>query len=141
MKRAYIGGTFDMLHPGHLALLRRAKAEFGEVWVALNTDEFTARYKRKPVMSYKEREEMLKECRLVDGVVKNIGGADSRPSILKVKPVAIIHGDDWVGDALMHQLGIDEFFLKEHGIRMVYYPYTGGVSTSEIIRRCKRIDL
>ena len=134
MRRVYVGGTFDLLHPGHLRLLQRA-AQMGDVWVSLNTDEFSASYKRKPVFSYTERWEMLKACKYVTEVVKNEGGADSKPAILKVRPRYLVHGDDWMGESYLNQLGIDRDFLHEHQIALVYLPYTKGISTSDILLR------
>ena len=52
--RVYLGGTFDLFHPGHVRLLERA-SRLGEVWVALNTDEFASEYKRKPILTLDER--------------------------------------------------------------------------------------
>jgi glycerol-3-phosphate cytidylyltransferase len=132
---AYIGGTFDILHPGHLELLKRAYHDFDYVMVALNTDEFCTEYKRKPIMTYDERKTCLLACRYVTGVVKNTGGYDSKPSILRVGPTHIIHGDDWTGPEYMKQLGIDKEFLKKHNIKLKYYSYTKGISTTDLIKR------
>jgi glycerol-3-phosphate cytidylyltransferase len=132
---AYIGGTFDILHPGHLNLLKRAYEDFDQVFVALNTDEFCAEYKRKPLMTYEERKACLLACRYVTAVVKNTGGYDSKPSIRRVEPTHIIHGSDWTGKEYMKQLDITEDFLKKYKIKLVYYPYTKGISTTELIKR------
>ena len=132
--KVYVGGTFDLFHWGHVELLKKCE-EIGEVWVALNTDKFCAEYKHKPVMTYEERKKVLESCIYVDGVVENTGGYDSKPSILKVMPDYIVHGDDWTGDAYLKQLGIDQAFLDEHKIKLVYVPYTKNISTSEIIKR------
>ena len=134
---AYIGGTFDILHPGHLNLLEKAYNDFDMVIVALNTDEFCEQYKRKPLMTYDERRQCLLACRYVTGVVKNTGGCDSKPSIKRVMPTHIIHGDDWTGEAYMKQLGIDKDFLKKHNIKQKYYPYTKSISTTDLLKRLK----
>lgn len=135
-KRVYIGGTFDLFHPGHVELLRRAFEVYGEVWVALNTDEFCAQYKRKPIMSYAERRAMLESCKYVHRVIENVGGFDSKPSILECDPHVIIHGTDWVGESFKKQLGVTDEFLKENEIDIAYFQYTEGVSTTDIIKRC-----
>lgn len=133
----YIGGTFDLFHPGHVRLLARAR-EIGEVTVALNTDSFVEEYKgRKPIMTLDERLEVVAGCRYVDDVIINVGGRDSRESILKVNPDFIVHGDDWMGNEFLQQLGIDRDFLVEHSIGLIYLTYTPGVSTSTLIRRAK----
>jgi len=133
-KRIYIGGTFDTLHPGHVNLFKRAK-ELGTVIVSLNTDEFTTRFKRKPVMNLAERMAMVEAVRYVDEVIVNDGCEDSRPAILKSRATHILHGDDWTGDSLMKQLGLDQAWLDEHGIEMMYLPYTKGISSTAILER------
>ena len=132
--KVYVGGTFDLFHWGHVEFFKKC-AELGEVWVALNTDEFCVEYKRKPIMTYDERKKVLESCRHITGVVENTGGYDSKPSIIKVKPDFIVHGDDWTGDAYLKQLSIDQDFLDDNGIKLHYVPYTKGISTTEIIKR------
>lgn len=132
--RVYVGGTFDLFHFGHVSLLRRA-SYYGPVWVSLNTDEFAASYKRRPVLTLSERLLMLSSCVFVDGVVVNRGGADSRPAIEAVCPRYIVHGDDWTGPEYLAQLGVTEEWLAERGIELLYLPYTKSISTSKIIER------
>jgi glycerol-3-phosphate cytidylyltransferase-like family protein len=106
--------------------------------VALNTDEFAARYKRPTVLTLGERMESLRACKWVDDVIVNVGDEDSGVTIdlIKDKKISYIaHGDDWTGPKLMDQLGISHSWLDERGIKMLYIPYTAGISTSEIIRR------
>jgi glycerol-3-phosphate cytidylyltransferase len=128
----YTGGTFDLLHAGHINLLRECK-KLGKVVVALNTDTFVETYKRKPIMSYEERREALLACKYVDVVVKNAGGADSKLALDVVDPDIFVHGDDWTGKSLMKQLGVDKKYFKK--IKVIYLPYTKGVSTTEILTR------
>lgn len=128
----YLGGTFDCLHRGHLNLFRTARLKADKVIVSLNTDEFAEQYKRRPVMRFEDRWEVLRECRLVDYVVVNVGGYDSKPAILASGADCVGHGDDWTGDALMKQMGFDQKWLDYHSIRMVYVPYTHGISSTQI---------
>lgn len=133
----YVGGTFDLFHHGHASFLEQC-AKHGRVIVALNTDEFAARYKRPTVLTLGERLESLRSCRWVDEVIVNVGDEDSGLTIdlIKDKDVSYIaHGDDWTGPALMDQLGISQGWLDERNIQMLYIPYTAGISTSDIIRR------
>lgn len=135
MTVAYIGGTFDMLHYGHVRLFRAAHEIYDKVVVSLNTDEFATRYKRVPVMSLAERIEMVESVRYVDQVVVNVGNENSTPAILSAGATHIVHGSDWTGESLQKQLGLTDQWLKDHGIEMVILPYTGGVSSTEIIER------
>ena len=131
----YTGGTFDLPHPGHYRLLKRA-AEIGEVVVGLNTDEFITHYKgRPPILSYSERDEILLACKWVKRVVPNSGGADSTISINLVEPDYIIIGSDWARKDYYAQMGFDQDWLDSRGIGMIYVPYTSGISTTEIKKR------
>ena len=138
MKIVYTGGTFDMLHEGHINLLKRCK-ELGRVVVALNTDEFAAQYKRTPVIPYEQRRQMLLATQYVDVVVKNAGGKDSGAALDVVCPDVYVHGDDWTGKSLIQQLGIPNDYFDKYGIWEVYIPYTKGISTSEILERVKSL--
>jgi len=134
--RVYTGGTFDLFHIGHVRLLWRCSklaSPDGEVVVALNTDDFVAAYKgRPPVIPYAERREILEACRYVDRVVPNHGGADSKPAIEWVQPDIIAVGSDWQDRDYHAQMGFTQAWLDERGIRLIYLPYTEGVSTSDI---------
>ena len=109
----YTGGTFDLLHSGHVRFLqacRKIAGHDGTVVVSLNTDEFISAYKGKPpVMSFEERKEVLQALRCVDRVVANVGGADSKPAILDVMPDFLLRFSLWdlrrlclVGIAINH---------------------------------------
>ena len=133
----YVGGTFDLFHYGHARFLEQC-SKYGKVIVAINTDDFCERYKRKPVLTLGERIESVAACKWVDEVIVNIGDEDSGVTIdtIKDKKVThIAHGDDWTGDSLIEQLGISQEWLYERGISMLYVPYTKGISTSDIIGR------
>ena len=135
---AYIGGTFDLFHHGHVHLLRAAKERFGVVVVGLNRDDFVARFKlRRPVMTLIERMNVVAACRYVDSVIVNVGDEDSRPALLLAGATHFVHGSDWTGENLMRQLGLTKYWLAKHGIRLVYFPYTVGISTTEIIGRMR----
>jgi cytidyltransferase-like protein len=131
----YTGGTFDLLHPGHIAFLERCH-EIGDVVVSLNTDEFIVEYKGKaPVMTYREREATLLGCKWVAAVVPNMGGADSKPTIEQVRPDYVVIGSDWARRDYYYQMGFDQDWLDERGIGLVYLPYTDGISTTAIKAR------
>jgi glycerol-3-phosphate cytidylyltransferase len=138
MLTLYTGGTFDILHSGHINFLKQCKEKADIVVVSLNTDAFCKQYKRKPIMNYKERKACLLGCRYVDKVVKNTGGFDSKPAILKVKPDMIAHGNDWTGAKYLKQLQITKEFLKKNKIKLVYVEYTKGISTTNILKRCEQ---
>lgn len=131
----YTGGTFDLPHPGHYRLLKKA-SDFGSVVVSLNTDEFITSYKGKPpVLSYQEREEILLSCKWVDSVVPNIGGKDSTLTIELIKPNYIVIGSDWAKKDYYKQMGFTQDWLDERGIGLIYLPYTQGISSTDIKNR------
>lgn len=131
----YTGGTFDLPHKGHVRFLQKC-AQLGEVWVALNTDDFIKQYKgNKPVMSYEERKTVLEEYKSVAHVVPNEGGADSTLAINSVCPDIIAIGSDWARKDYYKQMGFDQDWLDERNISLMYIPYTEGISTTEIKRR------
>jgi glycerol-3-phosphate cytidylyltransferase len=131
----YTGGTFDLFHAGHAEFLRRC-SELGRVVVALNTDEFIEEYKGKPpVISYRDRADVLLACRYVDQVVPNIGGTDSRITIETVMPHLIVIGSDWARRDYYTQMAFDQDWLDDRGIGLCYIPYTQGISSTAIKER------
>lgn len=130
----YTGGTFDLFHAGHVNFLRRC-SELGDVYVALNSDEFVESYKGyRPIISYEDRKEVLKSCRYVKDVFPNIGDEDSTMSIQMLEPNIIAIGSDWAKKDYYSQMGFTQDWLDERGIGLVYFPYTENISSS-IIRK------
>ena len=130
-------GTFDTIHPGHVGLFRKCHqlaGPGGHVAVAVNTDDFVAKFKRKPTMTVGERMHLVKAIRYVDSVVMN-DGTDQAALILKEKPCAIVIGSDWARKDYLAQLGIDQDFLDKHNIALCYVPRSGDWSSTEIRAR------
>jgi glycerol-3-phosphate cytidylyltransferase len=139
MKIVYTGGTFDLFHFGHVEFLKQCKMLGDKVIVALNTDEFVSQYKSKPIMSYIERKKSLLYCQYVDEVVMNESGADSKPTILSIKPQIIAIGDDWAHKDYFKQMQFTKEWLEENNIILVYLQYCKEISTSEIKKRLNNI--
>lgn len=140
----YSGGTYDLLHPGHLYVLRRCRelaGPDGQVVVGLNTDEFVEAFKHHaPVQDYLARSEILSAVRYVDRVVPNLGGADSRPTLQAVGPDIIAVGRDyWSPDDSRYcaQMGFDHAWLDKRGIRLVYLDWRPGYSSTAIREEAK----
>jgi cytidyltransferase-like protein len=134
--RVYIGGTFDILHPGHIKLFRWANQNYGRVVVGLNGDSFIERYKGKPpVMTYGQRADILMELRSVDTVIPNFGDEDSTQSIIYTSPDVIVAGSDWTVNRLMKQMNLTMEFLNEHKIGLVIYPDSDPTHSSDIKAR------
>lgn len=134
----YTGGTFDLLHPGHVNFLSVC-ARIGDTTVALNSDEFISSYKGKPpVMGFEERREMLLALPSVSRVIENVGGADSKIAIMSERPNVVAIGSDWARRDYYHQMSFDQDFLDENGISLIYIPYTRGISSTEIKARLSK---
>jgi len=135
----YTGGTFDLFHTGHVELLeycRRLAGEEGKVFVSLNSDHFVKEFKGKsPVMSYDERKDVLEACKYVDEVILNIGGRDSKQTVIAVNPDIIVIGMDWLNKNYCEQMDFTPEWLNEHEISLAYVPRTRGVSTTRIKER------
>lgn len=130
-RKLYTGGTFDLFHAGHVNFLKQCCVLADHITVALNTDDFIERYKgAAPIISYKDRKEILLACKYVDEVVENSNGEDSKPTILSVKPNIIAIGDDWAKKDYYKQMNFTQDWLDENDILLVYMPYKQGISTT-----------
>lgn len=139
----YIGGTFDVLTPGHIDLFWWARAlsgDNGRVVVALNSDEFVSRFKSHPTtMCFEERKALLEALKgLVDEVVENLGNEDSKPAILKIRPDIVMVGSDWLRKDYLKQMGFTPEWLEKHRIALCYIPRTIDVSSTSIKERIRK---
>jgi glycerol-3-phosphate cytidylyltransferase len=135
--KVYTGGTFDLFHSGHVNFLKRCQqisGVDGQVVVALNTDEFIYEYKKKkPVLTFDQRKDVLESCRFVNQVIPNVGGSDSKKTIEMVESVDVIAiGSDWARKDYYAQMEFDQDWLDEKNISLIYIPYTKGISSTLI---------
>lgn len=124
MRRAITYGTFDLLHYGHINLLRRCKANHDYLIVALSTDEFNWNEKRKKAYySYENRRLLLEAVRYVDLVIPEAGW-DQKPLDLKKYGITTFFmGDDWSGK-------FD--YLANEGVDVVYLERTPEISSTQV---------
>lgn len=131
-------GTFDLFHYGHVNLLREARAEGDKLIVGLNSDAFVTQYKgEKPIMDYYERRAVLLACEYVDEVIEN-DSESIRPLVQLILPTKIVVGSDWRDKDYFKQTCLSADYLDAKDISLVYVPYTKGISTTEIKKRCKQ---
>lgn len=124
MKAVITYGTYDLLHYGHINLLRRAKALGDKLIVALSTDEFNWNKKHKKCyFQYERRKQMLEAIRYVDLVIPEESWEQKATDIRKYGIDVFVMGDDWQGK-------FD--FLEQEGCEVVYLPRTPDVSTTQI---------
>lgn len=127
---AYVPMCLDLLHPGHLNVLARAKSLIAEkVWIGLVSDAGIGKYKRLPLLDYHARLVIATQLRSVDGVVCH---QDYLTALLEHKPAYVVHGDDWKQgpQVASRQLVLD--LLPHWGGELVEVPYTPGYSSSEL---------
>jgi phosphoenolpyruvate phosphomutase len=130
-KTAYVGIAGDILHEGHINILKIA-SKYGEVIVGLLTDSAIASYKRIPFLNYKNRELVLKNLRFVHKVIPQ-NTLDYSENLIKIKPDFVVHGKDWKTGV---QKKIREKVirvLKDWGGKLIEPDYTKNIS-STIIR-------
>ena len=97
MRRVITYGTFDLLHYGHINLLKRAKAYGDYLIVGLSTDEFNAGKGKKAYFSYDQRKELLESLRYVDLVIPEQTWEQKRNDILLYQVDTFVMGADWAG--------------------------------------------
>ena len=124
MRRVITYGTFDLLHYGHISLLRRARGLGDYLVVALSTDEFNHNEKGKVCsFSYERRKMLLEAIRYVDLVIPEESWGQKRSDIHEYHIDTFVMGDDWEGQ-------FD--FLTEEGCSVVYLPRTPEISSTLI---------
>ena len=123
MKRVITYGTFDLLHYGHINLLRRAKEQGDYLVVGLSTDAFNAQKGKKSYFSYEQRKLLLESIRYVDLVIPEECWEQKRNDIHEYHIDTFVMGDDWEGK-------FD--FLREEGAEVVYLARTPEISTTQI---------
>jgi glycerol-3-phosphate cytidylyltransferase len=126
-----------LFHRGHVEFLKKARKLGEKLIVAINGDNFTARYKRPPIYSEQDRLEIISACKYVDEAFI-INKYDNKEAIIEYNVDAIIHGNDWDAEGYKKQIRVDDTFLKEHNVELVFLDYTKGVSTSNIIEKIKQ---
>lgn len=129
-KLVYVGLSADILHEGHINILKIAN-KYGEVIVGLLTDNAIASYKKIPHLSYKQREIVLKNIKYVKKVIPQ-KTLDYRPNLNVLKPNYVVHGDDWkIGIQKQVRLNVIAT-LKKWGGKLIEPKYTKNISSSEI---------
>ena len=124
MRRVLTYGTYDLLHYGHIRLLKRAKELGDYLIVALSTDEFNELKGKKAYHNYETRKKMLEAIRYVDLVIPENDWNQKIDDVKKYYVDVTVMGGDWEGDPRFEK-------LRDY-CEVVYLPRTKGVSTSKI---------
>ena len=129
MKRVITYGTFDLLHYGHINLLRRAKQLGDYLIVALSTDEFNWNEKHKTCFfTYEQRKQLLESIRYVDMVIPEENWEQKRSDVKEYQIDTFVMGNDWEG----------KFDFLKDLCEVVYLPRTPEISTTQIKEELKK---
>jgi glycerol-3-phosphate cytidylyltransferase len=128
MKKVITYGTFDLIHHGHINILRRAKAMGDYLIVALSTDEFNAGKGKEVYYTYEERKQILEAIKYVDEVIPETCWEQKIDDVVKNSVSVFVIGEDWKGK-------FD--FLKPY-CEVIYLPRTEGISTTQIKNDLKK---
>jgi phosphoenolpyruvate phosphomutase len=137
-KKVYVGMSADIIHPGHLNILKEANLLGDVVVVGLLTDKAIASYKRLPFLSYDQRKLIVESIKGVSEVIPQ-DSLDYVPNLKAVKPDFVVHGDDWKEGIQKEtrQRVIDT--ISEWGGKLVDVPYTEGISSTKLNNSIKEI--
>lgn len=126
--KVYVGMSADVVHPGHLNILRKA-SELGRVTVGLLTDKAIASYKRLPHMTFEQRKEIVSSIRWVENVIAQ-ETLDYTSNLEIIRPDYLVHGDDWREGVQQETREKAVQTLAQWGGELIEVPYTQGVSSS-----------
>ncbi len=124
----YTAGVFDLFHVGHLNLLKNAKGMCDKLVVGVTTDELVKYKNKKPVIPFKERIEIVRSIKYVDAAIAQ-EDMDKLTICKKIGATFLFVGDDWYNTDKWKKY--EEEFAKE-GIKIVYFPYYKGTSSTLI---------
>ena len=118
----YVSGTFDMFHSNHLKMIEYAKGLADILIVGVSTDQLVASYKKPPIIPFEERIEIIKALKMPDIVIPQ-HSLEHTELMKDLNVDAFVIGSDWKGKY---------DYLKEQGIKVFYFPYGAGVSSSNL---------
>ena len=137
MKKVYIAMSADIIHPGHLNIIKEG-GKLGKVTVGVLTDEAIASYKRLPYLNFEQRKLIVENLKGIDKVVPQ-NSLDYSKNLIQLKPDYVVHGDDWKEGVQKstRQRVID--MISEWGGKVIDVPYTEGISSSKLNQKIKSI--
>lgn len=136
MKKKIIGyttGVFDLFHIGHLNLLKKAKSMCDKLIVGVSTDDLVLYKNKSPVIPFEERIEIVKAIKYVDEVVPQYN-MNKFEAHKKYNFDVMFVGSDWQGTEKWNKIESD---FKKIGVKVIYFPYTKGTSSTLINKTLK----
>ena len=131
----YTTGVFDLFHIGHLNLLKNAKGMCDKLVVGVTIDELVEYKGKKAMIPFEDRIEIVRSIKFVDAVVPQYD-MDKLAACKKIGATVMFVGDDWYNTEKWQKYEND--FLNE-GIKIVYFPYTRGVSSTKITKALQEV--
>lgn len=129
----YTSGVYDLFHIGHLTLLKNAKSLCDKLIVGVTVDELVAYKGKQPMIPFSDRIEIVRNIKQVDAAVPQTD-MDKLTMCKKLGASILFVGDDWYGTEKWQQY---EKEFEEAGIKIIYFPYTKGVSSTMITTALK----
>ncbi len=124
----YTTGVYDLFHIGHLNLLKNAKGMCDKLIVGVTVDELVKYKGKNALIPFEDRIEIVRSCKYVDAAVPQYD-MDKLCACKKLGAKYLFVGDDWYGTEKWQNYEND--FIKE-GIKIIYFPYTKGISSTII---------
>lgn len=132
----YTTGVFDLFHAGHVNLLKNAKSFCDKLIVGVTVDDLVQYKGKTPVIPYNDRVKVVESCRYVDVAVPQ-ESMDKLDAHSRYKFDLMFVGDDWYKTDKWSDF---EQSLNERGVRIIYFPYTKGVSSTLINRTLEKLQ-
>ena len=124
----YTTGVYDLFHIGHLNLLKSAKGMCDKLIVGVTVDELVSYKGKNALIPFEDRIEIVRSCRYVDAAIPQYD-MEKLDACKKLGATVLFVGDDWYGTDKWRRYEED---LKRSGIKVVYFPYTKGISSTKI---------
>ena len=128
MTIGYTTGVYDLFHIGHLNLLKNAKGMCDKLIVGVTVDELVAYKGKQSMIPFEDRIEIVRSCKYVDAAVPQYD-MNKLEACKKLGASFLFVGDDWYGTEKWQNY---EKEFEEAGIKIIYFPYTKGVSSTKI---------
>ena len=128
MTIGYTAGVYDLFHIGHLNLLKNAKGLCDKLIVGVTIDELVSYKGKKSMIPFEDRIEIVRSCKYVDAAVPQYD-MDKLSACKKLGATILFVGDDWYATDKWQEYEKD---FAQEGVKIIYFPYTKGVSSTRI---------
>lgn len=138
MKKVYLAMSTDIIHHGHINIIKKAR-ELGKVTVGILTDDVIATYKRLPLIPFEERKMIIENIKGVSATIKQ-GSLDYTSNLKKLRPDFVIHGDEWKkGPQKSIRKRVIEV-LNTWGGRLIEVEYTNDAAVEQLDKKIEQLD-